>query len=115
MTIKHIDSVFAELRVAVIGLGYVGLPLAVAFGHRRDVIGLIWTQYVLVSYRMASIRRVKLLNMIYLVVSTPHSLAIPFIWLIATVTSSMVSITEHKKPDLDPLIQSYRISLVLFK
>ena len=39
MTIKHADSVFAELRVAVIGLGYVGLPLAVAFGHRRDVIG----------------------------------------------------------------------------
>ena len=39
MTIKNIDRVFAELRVAVIGLGYVGLPLAVAFGHRRDVIG----------------------------------------------------------------------------
>ena len=88
MTIKHIDSVFAELRVAVIGLGYVGLPLAVAFGHRRDVIGLIWTQYVLVSYRTASIRPVKLVNMNCLVVSTPYSPAIPFVWLIVTVTSS---------------------------
>lgn len=26
-------------RVAIIGLGYVGLPLAVAFGQRRDVVG----------------------------------------------------------------------------
>lgn len=28
-----------EVRVAVIGLGYVGLPLAVAFGHRFETIG----------------------------------------------------------------------------
>ena len=26
-------------RVAIIGLGYVGLPLAVEFGKKRDVIG----------------------------------------------------------------------------
>ena len=29
----------SEIRIAVIGLGYVGLPLAVAFGKSRDVIG----------------------------------------------------------------------------
>src|SRR5690606_42045710 len=29
-----------DARVAVIGLGYVGLPLAVAFGARRRVLGL---------------------------------------------------------------------------
>ncbi len=28
-----------ELRVAVIGLGYVGLPLAAEFGKKRSVIG----------------------------------------------------------------------------
>ena len=28
-----------ELRLAIIGLGYVGLPLAVEFGKKRDVIG----------------------------------------------------------------------------
>ena len=28
-----------EIRLAVIGLGYVGLPLAVEFGKKRDVIG----------------------------------------------------------------------------
>ena len=31
----HID----EIRLAVIGLGYVGLPLAVEFGKSRKVIG----------------------------------------------------------------------------
>src|SRR5690606_38219521 len=29
----------AEKRLAIVGLGYVGLPLAVAFGHRMDVVG----------------------------------------------------------------------------
>lgn len=29
----------AEARIAIIGLGYVGLPLAVEFGRQRDVIG----------------------------------------------------------------------------
>jgi UDP-N-acetyl-D-galactosamine dehydrogenase len=29
----------AEARIAIIGLGYVGLPLAVEFGKRRDVVG----------------------------------------------------------------------------
>ena len=27
-------------KIAIIGLGYVGLPLAVEFGKKRDVIGL---------------------------------------------------------------------------
>src|SRR5689334_10782621 len=31
------DSV--EIRIAVVGLGYVGLPLAVAFGQRHETIG----------------------------------------------------------------------------
>lgn len=35
MTLSTID----QLRVAVIGLGYVGLPLAVEFGKRRSVVG----------------------------------------------------------------------------
>ena len=28
-----------QAHIAVIGLGYVGLPLAVAFGERRDTLG----------------------------------------------------------------------------
>ena len=30
---------FTEKKIAVIGLGYVGLPLAVAFGNKFEVVG----------------------------------------------------------------------------
>ena len=30
----------ARTRIAIIGLGYVGLPLAVEFGKRYDTVGL---------------------------------------------------------------------------
>ncbi|EQB30870.1 MULTISPECIES: Vi polysaccharide biosynthesis UDP-N-acetylglucosamine C-6 dehydrogenase TviB [Sphingomonadales] len=36
MTIRNL----ADLKIAVIGLGYVGLPLAVEFGRQRPVVGL---------------------------------------------------------------------------
>jgi UDP-N-acetyl-D-galactosamine dehydrogenase len=39
MTTDALDCVVTDLKVAVIGLGYVGLPLAMAFGRYRDVIG----------------------------------------------------------------------------
>jgi UDP-N-acetyl-D-galactosamine dehydrogenase len=35
MTLPSID----DLKIAVIGLGYVGLPLAVEFGKARPVVG----------------------------------------------------------------------------
>ena len=35
-----IDSILErKAKIAVIGLGYVGLPLAAAFGHKADIIG----------------------------------------------------------------------------
>jgi len=40
-----------DMRVAVIGLGYVGLPLAVAFGHQRATVG-----YDLNAARVAELR-----------------------------------------------------------
>jgi UDP-N-acetyl-D-glucosamine/UDP-N-acetyl-D-galactosamine dehydrogenase len=33
------DNIIANFKLAVIGLGYVGLPLAVEFGKKRDIIG----------------------------------------------------------------------------
>ena len=30
---------FSNMRIAIVGLGYVGLPLAVEFGRKRSVIG----------------------------------------------------------------------------
>ena len=41
----------ADLKIAVIGLGYVGLPLAVEFGKRRSVIG-----FDIDSLRIAELR-----------------------------------------------------------
>ena len=35
--LKKIDS--GEIKIALIGLGYVGLPLAVAFGKKYDTVG----------------------------------------------------------------------------
>ena len=36
--IKH-NSIYKKSKIAIIGLGYVGLPLAVEFGKKRNVIG----------------------------------------------------------------------------
>ena len=42
MNMKHSD-----LTLGIIGLGYVGLPLAVEFGRKRNVIGStkFWQRY----------------------------------------------------------------------
>ena len=35
----NLSSSVADAKIAIIGLGYVGLPLAVAFGHKQQVVG----------------------------------------------------------------------------
>ena len=40
-----------DRRVAVVGLGYVGLPLAIAFGKKRRVIGFDMASAKIASYR----------------------------------------------------------------
>lgn len=43
----------SDLKIAVIGLGYVGLPLAVEFGKQLPVVGfLIFSKKVYQSYNM---------------------------------------------------------------
>jgi UDP-N-acetyl-D-galactosamine dehydrogenase len=37
--IKNLPSAICNIKIAIIGLGYVGLPLAVAFGERYAVVG----------------------------------------------------------------------------
>ena len=36
----------SQAPIAIIGLGYVGLPLAVEFGKQRKVLGFDWQQGV---------------------------------------------------------------------
>ncbi|MDM1722273.1 hypothetical protein HX115_10705 [Acinetobacter towneri] len=42
----------ADLKIAVIGLGYVGLPLAVEFGKKVPVVGLGFTKNGLMSRKV---------------------------------------------------------------
>jgi phosphoglycerate dehydrogenase-like enzyme len=37
--IKNLPSAICNIKIGIIGLGYVGLPLAVAFGERYAVAG----------------------------------------------------------------------------
>lgn len=108
MTVKHIESIFAELRVAVIGLGYVGLPLAVAFGHHRDVIG-----FDLDAMRVdelqngfdstGEVSEHDLRGCLQATFTSDSScLAGCNCYIVAVPTP----ITEDKKPDLDPLIRA---------
>jgi UDP-N-acetyl-D-galactosamine dehydrogenase len=32
-----------DIRLAIIGIGYVGLPLAVEFGRKRSVVGFVFS------------------------------------------------------------------------
>lgn len=45
----------AKLKIAIIGLGYVGLPLAVEFGKRYRLSALTFIKSVLMSLRMVKI------------------------------------------------------------
>ena len=48
-------------KIAIVGLGYVGLPLAVAFSKKFEVVGYdISEKRVYLSYKMISIKQMKL-------------------------------------------------------
>ena len=97
-----------EVKLAVIGLGYVGLPLAVEFGKRRSVVGFDINQQRINALKAghdatlevsddelkessqllysASLDDLKSCNVFIVTVPTP--------------------IDEHKQPDLTPLIKA---------
>ena len=47
-------------KIAIIGLGYVGLPLAVEFGKARVVVGFDTTSLELMTLKMVLIQLLKL-------------------------------------------------------
>lgn len=97
-----------EVKLAIIGLGYVGLPLAVEFGKRRSVVGFDINQQRIGALKAghdatlevsddelkgasqlvysASLDHLKSCNVFIVTVPTP--------------------IDEHKQPDLTPLIKA---------
>ena len=94
--------------IAIIGLGYVGLPLAVEFGKRRDVIG-----FDIKSDRIAELRAGRdhtrevspeeLAEAQHLrFASDPQDLKSATIFIVTVPTP----IDAHKRPDLTPLLKA---------
>ena len=97
-----------DLKLAIIGLGYVGLPLAVEFGKQRSVVG-----FDINASRIGALEAghdetlevddVELANASYLRFSTNSASLVNCNVFIVTVPTP---IDEHKKPDLTPLIKA---------
>ncbi len=108
----------SEIRLAVIGLGYVGLPLAVEFGKKRKVLGFdISPRRVdeLLCGRDSTleISSAELAEATQLSFSTnPEDLKICNVYLVTVPTP----IDKYKRPDLTPLLKaSHTIGDVLKK
>jgi len=94
--------------VAVVGLGYVGLPLAVAFGAQRHTIGFDLSEHKIESYKRGidpsgelsfeQIRAAKWLN----VVSNPDELALADFIIVAVPTP----VDDAHNPDFSALVNA---------
>jgi UDP-N-acetyl-D-galactosamine dehydrogenase len=104
MTLPSIDN----RKIAIIGLGYVGLPLAVEFGKIRPVIGFDINQGrvdALCDGRDSTLEvsEVELNEATHLSYTTdPADLAEANIYIVTVPTP----IDAHKRPDLTPLIKA---------
>ena len=104
------QSVDSSVRVGVIGLGYVGLPLAVSFADKFDVVGFDINQ-VRVDELVAGIDRTReldsdeLTSASRLTFSTnPKSLDDVQVYIVTTPTP----IDEHKNPDMSAVLSASR-------
>ena len=98
----------AALKIAVIGLGYVGLPLAVEFGRIREVVGFDINQSRIDALRRGEDTTLEtgadeLAAANGLRFSTdPSDLAACNLFIVTVPTP----IDEHRRPDLTPLIKA---------
>jgi len=98
----------SDIKLAVIGLGYVGLPLAVEFAKQRQVLGFDINQARIDALRAGhdstlevsdeEMREAKGLRYS----SDPQDLAACNVFIVTVPTP----IDEHKRPDLTPLIKA---------
>lgn len=101
----------SDIRLAIIGLGYVGLPLAVEFGKRRKVVGFDINAARIAALRAGRDETLEVSNEELRQASELHyttDLAdlVDCNFYIVTVPTP---IDEHKRPDLSPLIRASRI------
>lgn len=97
-----------DIKLAVIGLGYVGLPLAVEFGKHRSVIGFDINQARINALNVGhdatlEVSDEELASASQLQFSAnPDSLVDCNVYIVTVPTP----IDEHKRPDLTPLIKA---------
>lgn len=100
-----------DLKLAIIGLGYVGLPLAIEFGKLRPVIGFdINTKRIdelkAGNDKTLEITEQEMRDAQYLrLTSNPEDLKAANCYIVAVPTP----IDEHKRPDFTPLIRASEI------
>jgi len=97
-----------DLSLAVIGLGYVGLPLAVEFGKMRSVVGLDINPRRIEQLRRGEdltreITPAELSEAVHLVFSSDAEALKHCDFFIVTVPTP---IDDHKRPDLLPLLKA---------
>ena len=97
-----------EVRIAVIGLGYVGLPLAVEFGKSRRVVGFDINAARIAELRSGhdrtlEVERGELAEAALLsFASDPADIAACNVFIVTVPTP----IDAHKRPDLTPLLRA---------
>lgn len=97
-----------DVKLAVVGLGYVGLPLAVAFGKQREVIGFDINEARIEALKNGHDHTLEL-DSVELASATglrytfdPKALAEANVYIVTMPTP----IDEFKQPDLTPLIRA---------
>ncbi|KAL04668.1 UDP-glucose/GDP-mannose dehydrogenase family, NAD binding domain protein [Bordetella holmesii CDC-H635-BH] len=103
-----IRSIFSDFQLAIVGLGYVGLPLAVEFGKKLSVVG-----FDINARRIDELRRghdhtlevddKELAEAKHLSYTTDHAELGQANVFIVTVPTP---IDEYKQPDLTPLVKA---------
>ncbi|MDA7723369.1 Vi polysaccharide biosynthesis UDP-N-acetylglucosamine C-6 dehydrogenase TviB [Pseudomonadales bacterium] len=97
-----------EIKLAIIGLGYVGLPLAVEFGRKREVVGFDINQQRIDDLKAGQDFTLEI---------TPEELAMSTQLIFSTklddlrqcncfIVTVPTPIDGHKRPDLTPLIKA---------
>lgn len=104
-------STLGDIRLAVIGLGYVGLPLAVAFSNKRTVIGydsnprrlkdLADGKDLTGEVSVSELAGAQGLSLI----SSPDDLVSCNTFIVTVPTP----VDEHKRPNLEPLLNASRM------
>ncbi len=98
----------SDIRLAIIGLGYVGLPLAVAFGRKRRVVGFDINQNRIdqllagndLSLETSKEELIAAKRLTYTI--NPNDLADCNCFIVTVPTP----IDEYKRPNLAPLIKA---------